>query len=417
VIGHSRDECRQCWPRDTEESVVRFEGVDPGRYLVFAFSTAAPSAVDYADVTDGGTTDITLRLGRGVGISGIVVDDLDEPIADVFVYATGSWPRDDAVTPGSYDQATTDASGSFRLARLRAGLHALTTSSGGHANASAVRFDAPANDVRLVLARTATAKLRALAPVGVAPPADLWVRSEIPMKPATGGEGAWTGGGADGRPFGDGRIVVEGVTPGRCRIRMMTKEFAPLVREFVAKPGETIDLGDATLDPGVDVAGRVEDAAGTPIVGARVTTGGAYAGDTVSPDVRKASTAADGSFRLEHMTTGPLDLTVAAPEFVRTTTRVDAAPGGGAVVVRLYRGALLTVKVVDAAGVPIPGASIVARAANSTSDAATDRADHRGVAELRVAPGKVRVAVDGKDVSAEVELVEGGDMSVRLVAK
>jgi hypothetical protein len=117
------------------------------------------------------------------------------------------------------------------------------------------------------------------------------------------------------------------------------------------------------------------------------------------------------------MATGPLDVTVAAPEFVRTTTRVDVAPGGGAVVVRLFRGALLTVTVVDAAGSPVPRASIVVREANAAADADTDRADHRGIAEFRVAPGKFRVGVEGKDVAADVELVEGGETSVRLVVK
>jgi protocatechuate 3,4-dioxygenase beta subunit len=276
-------------PQETDaRGAATFSKIAPGPWRAGVFGRGVPYAQASFDVGAEGTTEVTVKMERGQSIAGVVVDDLGAPVPDARVDAERT-ATDDGPKPPSSGGTTTDKAGRFEIVGLRRVNHAVTVRAEGHDRIEYVCIDAPAVDVRLVLRRLATAKLHVVVPKGAAPPELIVIRIEVPTRSIDGGAEAWSGGGGDARPFESftlGVVPIENIPPGRCRIRVMTKEFAPIVRECDAKPGETVDLGDATLDRGVDVAGRVEDAAGTPIVGARVTTGGAYAGDTVSPDVR-----------------------------------------------------------------------------------------------------------------------------------
>ena len=56
-------------------------------------------------------------------------------------------------------------------------------------------------------------------------------------------------------------------------LRASKKRYVGMETELGARPGETVHLGDVTLDPGGDVSGRVVDEAGNPVSGAMVGVG------------------------------------------------------------------------------------------------------------------------------------------------
>jgi len=106
----------------------RFEcaGLPPGRYLIMARATGMYLAppVQRAELTDGGSAAITLRLVRGGTIVGRVLDDEGEPVVRARVSAVqrrsmgGAWRL---VSTGSGAHAATDDLGQYRLYGLTPG--------------------------------------------------------------------------------------------------------------------------------------------------------------------------------------------------------------------------------------------------------------------------------------------------------
>lgn len=399
------------------DGTVRIDRVDPSTYDLAASAPDTPAATAKVDVADGATAETTVRFERGVAITGVVVDDKGDPVAKADVTVSRAMGLNAVGLSDSNGAAKSGADGTFRVGGLRSGPHGVAAHEDGHAASEFVHAEAPSTNLRIVLPRLGAVSLRLVLPTGAAPPTEMTVFYET----AAGftdehGRPLWGGNGTNDLKFGDGRIVLPWFKPGTCRVRVQFREFATLTtREFELAPGASVDLGDCALDPGIELVGRVEDASGAPIVGASVATG-----ESFELDVRSATSSVDGGFRLPHLAPGRREIVVKATGFVEATIQADVAAGGAPLVARLTRGARLRVTVVDAAGAPVAGASIKVRAAGAAKDAdaaARGEADNRGVFETRVAVGKYRVVVDGKDVSTDVELVEGGETSVRLVVK
>ena len=130
--------------------------------------------------------------------------------------------------------------------------------------------------------------------------------------------------------------------------------------------------------------------------------------------------APDGVFRLLRLPAGANEVKVAAPGFLPVVLTIDRAAGGAPPVVRLARGALLRVSVVDREGALVPSAPVTVRAADA--DPASDpvisgAADHRGVHEARVPAGRFGVSGHGAGTEADVAAAEGAEVPVRLAPK
>lgn len=115
---------------------------------------------------------------------------------------------------------------------------------------------------------------------------------------------------AEAATDGDGRFSFP-VEPGSWLLTVRAAGFAPLARPEVPVPaGETHDLGELALSAGALLAGRVVDAVGAPVPGARLidasSAGPVFGGEALLGRAREplAVTAADGTFRVEELACG-----------------------------------------------------------------------------------------------------------------
>ena len=118
------------------------------------------------------------------------------------------------------------------------------------------------------------------------------------------------------------------------------------------------DLDSVTvLKKGLTVTGRVVDAAGRPVRGARALFGPEYLG---TPGPPRGTTNERGEFTLENCEPGPSIITVQAEGFAPRIDDVRVEEKTAPVEIRLTEpGSTLRVKVVDVQGKPVAGAVVV----------------------------------------------------------
>jgi len=165
--------------------------------------------------------------------------------------------------------------------------------------------------------------------------------------------------------FWHGKVGPRFSAPGRLTVAFNKSNSVPVVA------GETTDMGDVTLGWGGMLAGRVEDAAGRPVEGARVL---AVSDHVFQPDAEQDALAsqlraeadlathslADGSFQLTGLRDERTGVLVHAPAFALWTgRRIDL--DGRALRVTLERAAAWRLVVLaDESGEPLPAAQLVA---------------------------------------------------------
>lgn len=167
----------------------------------------------------------------------------------------------------------------------------------------------------------------------------VWPRAGNPSFDATGGLAATAP-----VDLATGAFTVEGVPPGGpVEVRL----YAPGLGEAAA----TVSVDDGKDASGVELRpqksayvlrGRVIDAAGRPVAGARLAT---------------ATTDAEGRFTIEGLAPGPNRLVVTHPSYAPLAHTFPASPEEDAVLV-LDEGGILEGAVTDARGRPVVGARI-----------------------------------------------------------
>ncbi|MBN1417660.1 MAG: carboxypeptidase regulatory-like domain-containing protein [Planctomycetes bacterium] len=150
----------------------------------------------------------------------------------------------------------------------------------------------------------------------------------------------------------DGAYVVPGVHLGETyAVTAFHPDRASLTHAEVEAGLEGVDF---VLPEGVDVGGRVRDAAsGAPVKDFTVQLAGP------SPRAERAL-AADGSFRIRHVVPGTYKIEIDAEGYLREPIQVDVGPEGRAdIVLSLRRGRTITGMVVDAGtGSPLGGVNV-----------------------------------------------------------
>lgn len=289
----------------------KFERLDPGTYSLRVDAAGWLALEQKVDVPEGKTTELTVRLSRGTGVDGVVVDDVGAAVAGAVVFAYPVDATTGRVLYRASASAKTDAIGAFRLTGLPPGPVDVGAGAESYLFDTDVRATAPASALRLVVVRRPFISLRVDAP----PHASLPEKLRVTVKTLTG----LYAGMRDPMqvPAADLPANLDRLRPGPADVTVEIPGFAPSTLHSELKPGETTPVGPFAFEEGETLAGRVVDATGHPVGGARVTPG--------ENDARTVTTSSDGSFALPHLAPGATELCVVAADFPET--RLVAAAG------------------------------------------------------------------------------------------
>jgi protocatechuate 3,4-dioxygenase beta subunit len=346
---------------------------------------------------------------RGV-VSGTVLDPAGRPVPGATVLARQGWRREAGWSWDPGDSAVAvvevDADGRFRIDDLPS--HGTLWLRAEAADRPLVEVGRPVGDtgVRLVLGHGGALRARVQTADGgvvAGAPARLFATTSG-NEPVEYEDGVRLGGlpvalAEDGVlrlervPTGTHELVVE--VPGHQRLTVPGIE--------VAEGAET-DLGTLELRPEVLLAGRVVDAEGRPIAGARLGVFEHVVGPTSTLGSRGRQVEADeeGRFLIDGLGDDlPLTLTVRADGYLGVAVDLEL-PHQEPLEVRLGRGGTVFGEVVDEGGQPVAGASLRARIdpqrhmqhrPPSGGEVATASSDDDGRFELIAVPAGV-VAID-----------------------
>ncbi|MEO8843566.1 MAG: carboxypeptidase-like regulatory domain-containing protein, partial [Kofleriaceae bacterium] len=203
--------------------------------------------------------DVELVLDVTGTISGIVVDDKAQPVAEVQVASTPDvfgGANEDSLALTGFSTATTDGDGKFTMHGLPDGPYKLHASRHDTQRFNLEGTAAKTGDtnVKLVLATPGSIK-GSLAKSDGKPPILASVR--VGWRPGT--------------PATDGQFLVDELEPGDYDLTIHGPEFADIVKHGVkVEVGKTTDLGAITVPHGRTLTGKVIDATGTPVAGAKI---------------------------------------------------------------------------------------------------------------------------------------------------
>lgn len=372
--------------------------VTPGRNRIEA---TAPGFVPHAEdvlVTAESKHVLDIVLDRDAVISGVVVDERGAPVSGVLVRGhSEAHPQNDVVTPAGDD-------GAFRLTGCVPGASYSVTAD--EQDESATTTSAPKQNLRLTITQRGALTFRAK---GLP---ESFIRIALA---SSDGERSFSVGLSWSDDVREGKSVIGA---GAWDVVLSVSGFAPVACRVVIRPGETTDLGEIVFDRGVALSGRVVDAQGRGVAGARVE---AMVGGEPADHV--AWTDASGAFRVFRLPAGELTLIVAAEGFAarreKRVARADAAP----TVVALRRVGSVRGRIVDPARRHADDELFV-RAFHQTLDLADmDRVsfpvDEQGAFVQRLTPGAWNLEVLGaRDavLGAKVVLVrEGEETDVEIV--
>jgi protocatechuate 3,4-dioxygenase beta subunit len=322
---------------NTADATGRFEVRSLARTTLKATAEhdgVASAVVDVDLSTAARRDDLELVLDVAGTIAGVVVDSAGQPVAETTVTAVP-----DFLKGGTFDRmmltgpstAATDGSGAFVLRGLADGDYRISARrEGGRMDfgmGAGVGAHTGATGVRVVLATPGRVVATLELAGGGAPTT---ARASVAMQPPV--------------LVASGKLVMEDVEPGAVDLRLTGPEFGEhAVRNVVIKPGETTDLGTIKLPVPRTLRGKVVDAGGAPVAGAKVSvgrflvSGGTFdddsseedgdAGDPWSRSGRTARSGSDGSFVIVGVP--PRESQVAAETATAVSLSATIPPGVG----------------------------------------------------------------------------------------
>ena len=297
-------------------------------------------------------TRLELLLLHGLSIAGFVRDPKGVPIAGATVQAEADLVSDPA-------PATTDGLGRFAIAGVDDRPYRVWARcpDGGTSPIEEVDVQADA-DARLDLV--------------IPPSSDVLGRLVSPGPELLAGTLAVAE--LDGRPSHllssflrsaaapDGHFRLSGLPPGSHALAVSAPGFGPKRLEVVVAGAEPIDVGDVELERGLFIRGRIGDAAGLPIAGARIR-GHITGGGGSSPE---ALSEADGTFTLAGLEEGAYTLIASAAGYGEA--RREVPTGAENATMTLRQGGTISGQVVDMKGAPVEAFSVSARTTDREQD-------------------------------------------------
>jgi len=340
--------------RTDAQGLARFANLPAGEIAAILHRGSGRAAQNHGRVQPGEETTVDLRLERGIRIDGAVRDAAGAPVP-----AADVWLSDQGNVNGGHVIAQSDAHGRFTVEAVGAG-HWIGARKSGYAPSPMPMILAAEGarlELVLVLSGPGGALQGRVLDSGGAPVAGaaVLIGSEQARRARLhdGGSGLSMLGprlttGADGR------FAAEGLELGDTPVQVRAAGWGLWRGSVEIRQGAAAQL-EARLEPGVRVSGRVTDAAGQPAARAQLD-----AGDGGFADF-SARAAADGSFLLEGLPAGALQLraTSAEDEGIAATAEFIARPGELiAWNPVLGAGAEIRVRVVDEEGAPRPGCTL-----------------------------------------------------------
>ncbi len=225
--------------------------------------TAASKIVAVDLTTQGDKRDVELVLDVAGTISGIVVDDKGQPVPEIQVTSNPDiWGGGNAESfaLAGFATATTDGAGGFTIHGLPDGAYKLHASR--HATGRAWRTEGTSakpgdTNVKITLATPGSIK-GVIAKADGTPPVTASVRAGF--RAAT--------------PANEGVFELDELEPGPYDVTIHGPEFADVIKHDVkVETGKATDLGTITVERGRVLRGRVIDASGAPVAGAKVKVG------------------------------------------------------------------------------------------------------------------------------------------------
>lgn len=378
--------------------------VNPGKQTVTATKAGLRAAKRQVDVADGETKDdVDLALGEPLAVSVQVVDGEGRPIVGATVQASvGYGPGG-----GAAKSQKTDAQGLARIEGLSSAEVTLAAKAEGFATVvqeAKLGAGDPATPRRLMMRAGCSVTARLVRDSDGAP----LTRGLAFLEPIVHGPNVDVSADGSNRPDAEGRITLEGVAPGRYRLRAQSPELAATeVACEVPVNVRTVDLGDVRLGAlaGLDVV--VLDPDGAPVEGATVDAGKGMGGgvmiavstDDAAPAMpgmgRSARSGADGRARLEGLQPGNVTVRASKPPFADGTAVVGVKAGVRAEVqVKLARPGRVEGRVLGLE----PGARLrvtLLRRGSPMPVASADVAADGTFAFERVAPGEYGLSTGG----------------------
>jgi protocatechuate 3,4-dioxygenase beta subunit len=419
-----------------------FGGLGEGQFAVrAAHGDAASPTLRAVDAGDAATaTPVRLDLRPGRIVSGRVLDDAGAGIPGITVRVGAADGQGGDPLPVT---AFTDPAGRFATPALPPGAHRLSATRAGHllrrapiVTIAAPPAPAPA-EVTLELVRGARvsgrvrdgrggaasgARVRCLASAMedltvVAGPLPL--AAEAAAMPS--GAGRALGSTRAAVTDREGRFTIDDLIPGRYRVEIAHPGAEPYQgEEIVLGPGERRDLGMLALRAGVTIGGRVMDATGAGLEGARVTVAGVEA--TAGALGLQTSTDPSGRFELT-LPAGKYRVSATAPGHgaAQVAIELGAASAPAPIELRLVRAeARLEGLIRDTGGRPLARARLIAftgeAAASASASVGSGSADVGGHFSISPLPaGELRLEIRHPDYPVSVETVTPGKFATITV--
>lgn len=312
-----------------DKGVFYIKGLPREKLQIRAESDAAASkliAVDLASVDH--VSDIKVLLDVTGTISGVVVDELGQPVAEAAVNATVDFMGGgdiSAVSLSGFSTATTDGGGGFNIRGLPDGKYKVWAQRPGSGaeewGQHGVQAKTGDKSVRVVLA----------APGGIVGKIVIEGSGKAP-KFALVSEG-WS----PAVPTRDGTFEIKNINPGKHDLWLRGSEFAQFTKHDInVEPGKVTDVGTITVPHGRKIMGKVVDGKGQPVEGARVKLAMMLI-DSGSDDasaqameaqsgVRSAQTDSNGEFSIVGVPTKPTR--AAAAHATQGASLAVDVPGG-----------------------------------------------------------------------------------------
>jgi protocatechuate 3,4-dioxygenase beta subunit len=267
-----------------------------------------------------------IELERGLTIRGHVVDKAGSAVASAKIVG---WRMD---IKGIVPEAISDADGSFVLPGLQPGGYSINVAAAGYGGLKRA-VEAGAENVVLALQPAGTITGQVVDERGTAVEA-FRVSAQLQREATVDFFGfhsqEFEGSG--------GRFTFEDVAEGAYRVEASAQgKQSGFVKDVAVKPGATIDAGRIRLETGGVITGVVVDTRGAPVAGATVVPKG-----TGLQRDAEASSGLDGSFEIQAIPSGVLEVFASHPDFAAgksepltvdpdqgpATTRIVLSAGG-----------------------------------------------------------------------------------------